>query len=133
MKITPDSPLGKKLIAQGRLKPSDFERGGEPSKAREGRIKGVKRKVVDGINFASTKEANRYEQLQLLRRNGAVRFFLMQVPFRLPGNVKYLLDFMIFWSDGQVTFEDCKGMITDVYRIKKKQVEDLYPITIEET
>ena len=56
----------------------------------------------------------------------------MQVPFHLPGGVKYILDFLIFWANGEVTFVDVKGMKTAIYILKKKQVEDLYKIKIEE-
>lgn len=89
-------------------------------------------RTVDGILFASKKEANRYRELALFRRLGDVRFFLRQVPFHLPGGVKYLLDFMVFWADGSITYEDVKGMRTEMYRLKKRQVEALYPITITE-
>ena len=58
--------------------------------------------------------------------------FLMQVPFHLPGGVKYLLDFQIFWANKEISFVDVKGVRTDVYKLKKKQVEQLYPIVIEE-
>lgn len=57
----------------------------------------------------------------------------MQVPFKLPGGVRYVVDFVIFWADGQVTFEDIKGVRTESYKAKKRMVEDLYyPITIVE-
>jgi hypothetical protein len=59
-------------------------------------------------------------------------WFLMQVPFRLPGKTKYLLDFLVFWKDGRQTFEDTKGKRTPMYIMKKKQVEALYPIRILE-
>jgi hypothetical protein len=68
-----------------------------------------------------------------LRHAGEVKYFFMQVPFRLPGNTKYLLDFMIFWKDGEVTYEDAKGMRTAMYIMKKKQVQALYPVTIIES
>ncbi len=90
------------------------------------------RTEVDGITFASKKEAKRYKELVLLRENGDILFFLRQVPFHLPGNVKYLCDYLIFWANGDVTFEDVKGMKTAMYILKKKQVEALYPIKIAE-
>lgn len=86
----------------------------------------------DGIKFASKKEAKRYQQLLLLIKAGEVLFFLRQVPFHLPGNIKYLCDFVIFWANGEVTFEDVKGIKTPMYILKKKQVEALYPINITE-
>ena len=93
----------------------------------------AKKTQVDGITFDSKKEAARYVELKSLREAGAIRMFLRQVPFDLPGNVKYRMDFVIFWGDGNVTFEDVKGRVTPMYTLKKKQVESLYPITITET
>lgn len=56
----------------------------------------------------------------------------MQVPFHLPGNVIYRVDFMEFHNDGTVHFVDVKGMETNTFILKKKQVEELYaPIKIE--
>lgn len=87
---------------------------------------------TDGIKFASKKEAKRYRELKVLRQSGEILFFLRQVPFHLVGNVKYLCDFMIFWTNGTVTIEDVKGMKTPMYILKKKQVEALYPVEIIE-
>lgn len=89
--------------------------------------------INDGIRFDSKKEARRYETLKLLRRGGQVLFFLRQVPFHLPGGVKYLVDFVVFWTDGEVTFEDVKGMKTAMYKAKKRMVESVYsPVKITE-
>ena len=94
---------------------------------------------VDGIKFQSGKEAKRYSELKLLQRTGEVINFIRQVKFHLPGKVNYVLDFMVWWNvetraqdEDNITYEDVKGFKTDVYKIKKKQVEDLYPIEIEE-
>lgn len=87
---------------------------------------------LDGIKFASKLEARRYGELMVLKAAAEVLFFLRQVPFHLPGATTYRLDFMIFWADGRVTLEDCKGVETEVYKLKKRQVEALYPVTIEE-
>jgi hypothetical protein len=92
----------------------------------------AKQTVCDGIKFSSKKEAKRYEQLKKLQSTGNILFFLDQVPFRLPGGVKYRCDFMIFWEEGTVTIEDVKGFRTETYIIKKKMVEDLYSIEIME-
>lgn len=87
---------------------------------------------LDGIHFASKKEARRYDELNLLKKDGEVLFFLRQVPLHLPGAVKYVCDFLVFWKDGEVTFEDVKGMRTPQYIAKKKIVEAIYPIEIKE-
>lgn len=90
------------------------------------------RTEVDGIKFGSKKEARYYEELLLRQRSGEVVFFLRQTPFYLPGGVKYVCDFQEFRSDGTVHFIDTKGMKTPMYIAKKKMVESLFPITIEE-
>ena len=86
----------------------------------------------DGIKFASKKERKRYLELKNLQRAGNISFFLRQTPMHLSGGVKYVCDYQVFWSDGTVTFEDVKGMRTPMYKLKKKQVEALYPIIITE-
>lgn len=88
--------------------------------------------VNDGIKFSSKKEANYYRDLKLRKLAGEIILFLRQVPFYLPGNTKYVVDFQEFHSDGTVHFVDVKGMKTKMFVMKKKQVEELYaPIVIE--
>lgn len=94
---------------------------------------GSKAKRTRGaIVFDSIKEARYYDTLCLRVSAGEVVFFLRQVPFHLPGNVTYRIDFQEFLADGTIQFTDVKGMKTPMYIVKKKQVEDLYPITITE-
>ena len=87
---------------------------------------------IDGIRFDSKKEAKYYQELLIRQRVGDVVFFLRQVPFHLPGGVVFRCDFQEFLNDGTVRFIDVKGYRTKEYIIKKKQVEDLYPVKIEE-
>ena len=86
----------------------------------------------NGFKFDSKKEAAYYDQLMMLQRNGDVVFFLRQVPFHLPGNITYRVDFQVFLADGSVEFIDVKGMRTPQYIAKKKMVEALYPVEIME-
>lgn len=86
---------------------------------------------VDGMRFDSKKEAKRYVDLTRLRAAGVVSHFLRQVPFHLPGKTRFVCDFVVFWSDGRVTYEDVKGIQTETFRLKKRQVEELYPVEIE--
>ena len=101
-------------------------------------------RTVDGIVFASKKEACRYRELKQLRAAGAVRWFIRQPSFDLvvgdrPGSsdrerpTVYRADYLIVMADGSIVVEDVKGVKTDVYRIKKRLVEALYPIEIVET
>ena len=88
--------------------------------------------VVDEIRFDSKAEANYYSQLLIRKQAGEVVTFLRQVPFHLPGGVRYVVDFLEFHADGTVHFVDVKGVETATFKAKKKQVEELYaPIKIE--
>lgn len=93
----------------------------------------ARKTVVDGITFDSKKEAARYEELKLLKAAGEVLLIQLQIPFLLPGVPKrrYLLDFQVFWADGHVSFEDVKGRDTDMSKLKRTQVLDLYGVEIE--
>ncbi len=86
---------------------------------------------TDNIRFASKAEAAYYNRLKMLKEKGEVIFFLRQVPFDLPGGIKYFVDFQVFYSDGSISFVDVKGMSTPIFLLKKKQVEILYPVEIE--
>jgi dissimilatory sulfite reductase (desulfoviridin) alpha/beta subunit len=88
--------------------------------------------VIDSIRFSSKKEASYYANLIIRQKASEVLFFLRQVPFHLPGNVRYIVDFVEFWADGSVHFADVKGLRTPTYIMKKKMIEDIYPIEIEE-
>jgi hypothetical protein len=85
--------------------------------------------IVDGIRFASKAEAGYYEKLKLLRERCEVLWFIMQVPFRLPGGVKYVADFLVVYRD-RFEVVDVKGMETAMFKLKKKQVEEAYGISI---
>ncbi len=87
---------------------------------------------VDGIRFDSKKEARYYQDLLLRKKCGNVLFWLRQVPFDLPGGVKYRVDFVEFMANGTIAFVDVKGHRTKEYIMKKKMVESLYPVKIEE-
>jgi len=82
-------------------------------------------------NFDSIVEADYFDKLLMLQKAGEVVMFLWQVPLHLDGGTKLVVDFQVFWKDGSVTFEDVKGMVTDVFKIKKREVEAKYPIEIK--
>jgi hypothetical protein len=87
--------------------------------------------IIHGIKFPSKREAARYSELVLLQTAKKIDYFLRQVPFYLPGGVIYRVDFQIFYPDGHVRYEDVKGYETQIFKIKKKLVESLYPVRIE--
>lgn len=88
--------------------------------------------TIDGIKFPSKKEARYYAILKQLVDEKKVLYFLRQVPIHLPANIRYVCDFVVFYPDGSVRYIDSKGVKTPIYILKKKQVESLYPIRIEE-
>ena len=104
--------------------------------------------VVDGIIFASRREAMRYQELRLLERGGKVRNLRRQVKYNLiPAQldsrgqvaekpVTYIADFVYeLLSDGGFwvpVVEDAKGVRTPVYIIKRKLMLERYGIRIRE-
>jgi hypothetical protein len=85
----------------------------------------------DGHRYDSKLEWQFKNHLELLKKSGEVLFFLRQVPFHLPGGLVYKLDFMPFYSDGTVRLFDPKGVETPEFKMKKKMVEEIYPVEIE--
>ncbi len=91
---------------------------------------------VDGITFASKREARYYADLKLLERAGEITHLELQPKFPLVVNGKkvctYIADFMFRDKDGQLKVWDVKGVITPTFQIKRKLTEALYPhITVE--
>lgn len=97
--------------------------------------------VVDGITFASAKEARRYGELKLLEKSGRISGLELQPSFRLHVNncliCTYKADFRYVidapYASGQVVVEDVKGMKTPVYRLKKKLMLAVHGISVVET
>jgi len=85
----------------------------------------------DGHRFPSTLEWKYFNHLEALILLKEVVFFLRQVPFHLPGGVKYVVDYQVFYSNGEIKFVDVKGCETSEFILKKKMVEDLYPVKID--
>mgnify|MGYP001043628367 CR=1 FL=1 len=97
----------------------------------------AERTEVDGITFASKKEAKRYAELRDCQRAGLLRDLKLQPRFPLVvNNVKigtYVGDFEYTdCEDGQRILEDVKGFKTPAYRLKKKLVLALYGVEITE-
>jgi hypothetical protein len=93
---------------------------------------GAIRCTRNGIKFPSKLERSYYDFLTNLKNEEKILFFLRQVGLHLPGNIKYICDFVVFNLNGQIEFIDVKGKETDVYKMKKKLVEEIYPIKIKE-
>lgn len=104
--------------------------GPKPSKYRN------KKTVVDNIEFASKREATRYQDLKLMQQAGLIHDLELQKQFLLEVNdVKigsYFADF-VYQENGQRVVEDAKGLRTRVYQIKKKLMLALHNVSIRET
>lgn len=103
---------------------------------------GAIRTTINGITFASKAEASRYSELQILLKSGEITDLKLQPRYPLvftprkgaePVNVgTYVGDFWYRKRNGAAVTEDVKGVLTPVYRLKKKIVESIYGITIVE-
>lgn len=84
--------------------------------------------IVDGIKFDSKKEAKRWQELILLERSKKISQLQRQVTYVLSSSVvingrkrpalKYVADF-VYVENNELIIEDCKGIITEGYRIKR--------------
>lgn len=92
--------------------------------------------VIDGHKFPSAKEANRYRELKLMERAGLISELQLQVSYPLEVNGQkvstYRADF-VYIENGKTICEDVKGMVLDVYRLKRKMLKAQYGIEILET
>lgn len=99
---------------------------------------GNKKVVVDGIKFDSLLEANRWQELKLLQRAKQIQNLDRQVRFELQPSYKknnktikainYVADFVYYDLNKQkMIVEDTKGFKTDVYKLKKKIFEYVFP------
>ena len=100
-----------------------------------------KKTVADGIKFDSKLEAERYSQLKMMERAGAIRDLELQPEYELIPSFKkdgktwrrtvYKADFRYILAEGdRIIIEDVKGstaVITDVFRLKQKLFEYRYP------
>lgn len=100
----------------------------KPKKVHKYNAKAV---VIDGVRFPSKRQARYYTELLIRQKASEVNFFLMEVPFQLPGNVKYRVDFAVFLTNGQIEWIDVKGFETQLFIAKKKMVEAIYGIEIK--
>jgi len=98
------------------------------------------RVMFNGRNFDSKREAQHAARLEMLRKavddKERVVDIQYQIPFELKVNgklvAKYIADFRVRFADGRVEIHDAKGVRTDVYKLKKKFFEAMYPYRIIE-
>jgi hypothetical protein len=96
----------------------------------------AKRTEVDGIVFASKREATRYQDLKVMQQHGLISGLTLQPKYPLEVNgVKictYIADFLYFENGERIT-EDTKGVKTPAYKLKRKLMLAIYGIAIRET
>ena len=96
-------------------------------------------RLPDGTVFDSHKEYNRWCELKLMQRAGRISDLRRQVKFELIPKqdgeraCNYIADFVYRDDKGNTVVEDCKGMKTEVYRLKKKLFQYRYDMKIKET
>ena len=97
---------------------------------------------LDGIVFDSKKEAQRYAELKLLERSGAIHNLQRQVRYELiPAQKKdgktverachYIADF-VYEDNGKTVVEDVKGYRTKEYVLKRKLMLQVHGIEVRE-
>ena len=97
----------------------------------------AKKITIDGHNFSSKREAERYCELKLLLKAGEIRNLVLQPRFLLQEEfidkngvkhrkIEYVADFLYIDKDDKAIVEDVKGVLTEVYKIKKKMFLKIY-------
>ncbi|MEL3905552.1 MAG: DUF1064 domain-containing protein [Treponema sp.] len=97
------------------------------------KVANKERRTADGITFDSMAEMNRYLELKALEKAGAITNLELQPKFLLiPKTEKggravyYKADFK-YRMNGKTVYEDVKGVLTEVYKLKKKLLLWKYP------
>jgi hypothetical protein len=97
--------------------------------------------IVDGIRFASRKEARRYVELTLLERAGEITNLQLQVSYDLHALggatvARYVSDFVyVETANGEEIVEDVKGStknLLPMYRLKRRWMLAEHGIAIRE-
>ena len=115
--------------------------------------------LVDGFLFDSKKEAERYKELSLLQKAGEIfglelqkKYILIPTQYETTNEVykagekkgqpkkkvverecSYVADFVYTDKSGKTVVEDCKGIRTEAYKLKRKLMLWLNGIKIKET
>jgi hypothetical protein len=106
------------------------------SKPKTGKMRAIK-KVVDGVEFDSTMEANFYEHLKAEQARGVISSFTLQPEYVLQEKyqkygktireIKYISDFLVNYKDGSRIVIDVKGRATVDFKLKRKMFDYKFP------
>ncbi len=90
--------------------------------------------IVDGIKFASAKEARRYGVLKQLEKAGKIDELRLQVRYPIVIETVYVADFVYIDNyTGKYVVEDVKGYKTREYLRKKKLMRKQHGVDIVES
>lgn len=101
----------------------------------------AKGKHLDGIWFASSAEADRYEQLKIMQEDGLIDTLRCQVRFPVTLNNRHMFNYVADFEyrvldelgrEQRSVIEDVKGMVMPIYKLKRKMVEAQHEVTIHE-
>lgn len=94
----------------------------------------------EGITFDSKREAGRYLELRLAQKAGRIRGLKLQYVFPIVIDGVRICDYQADFvyeetQNGQWVrvVEDCKGVRTDVYRIKRKLMLAVHGVKVRES
>ncbi|UXC34799.1 DUF1064 domain-containing protein [Cupriavidus gilardii] len=97
---------------------------------------------LNGMKFDSRREMERYFHLRQMERAGLISGLRRQVVYELaPGVViqgrkrpalRYVADFVYRDGEGREITEDVKGVVTDVYRVKRHLMKSIHGVDIKE-
>ena len=96
--------------------------------------------VIDGIRFASKAEGRRYSELKLLEKAGEISKLELQPRYKIIVEgiliCTYVADFKFEQRHKSGMFftvvEDVKGILTPIYKLKKKLVKAVCGVDIKE-
>ena len=94
--------------------------------ARHGKFNAV-RKVVNGISFASKREAARYQELLLQLAARKITDLTLQPSFKFDCGIVYKADFSYIENQKRI-YEDTKGFKTPVFNMKMKMFKHHFPL-----
>lgn len=77
--------------------------------------------------YASKREAAYAAHLGFLKLAGKVSDWLEQVPVKLPGGIKYVVDFMVIEPGGTIRFVEIKGFETAAWKMKLNLLQESRP------
>lgn len=139
---------GIRIVRNGPQRPQEAPEGAgalsQATVAVSGRSRakyGAKPVTVDGVRFASKREAEWWVKLRLAERAGEIRQLERQVTFTLHANGgrlvgRYVADFTYHERDAErgwrFVVADAKGYPTDMYRWKRRHLKAEYDLEIRE-